>query len=122
MTYDKKFIDLCLELFSKIKQNRSIQECLNINAQPLASAPVQATTDPNEQIWFIYYMFFAIHNPKMEDYIQKKNRTAEHPRYHKEYVKAPPLYFNHRISIIHTCIHKPRKRLVYLPQRQRQYC
>lgn len=67
MEYDKKFIDVCLELLSKIKGNRSIQECLNINAQAATSAG-----DPNEPLWFIYYMFFAIHNPKMEDYIQKK--------------------------------------------------
>jgi hypothetical protein len=87
MTYDKKFIDLCLELFSKIKQNRSIQECLNINAQLLASAPAQATTDPNEQIWFIYYMFFAIHNPKMEDYIQKKTGQRNIPDIIKNMIK-----------------------------------
>ena len=51
-----------LETFKKIKQNRPIQECLN-------TIP---STDPAETIWFIYYMFFAIHNPKMEEYIQKK--------------------------------------------------
>lgn len=67
MTYDKKFISHSLELFSKIKQNATIQECLNTNAQAI---------DPHEPLWFIYYMFFAIHNPKMEDYIQKKTATA----------------------------------------------
>jgi hypothetical protein len=74
MEYDKTFIGLCLELFSKVRQNRSIQECLQTNAQ---SATATATTAPhalNEQLWFIYYMFFAIHNPKMEDYIQKKTQ------------------------------------------------
>ena len=70
MTYDKKFIFHSLKLFSKIKQNASIQECLNTNAQATT-----ATDDPNELLWFIYYMFFAIHNPKMEDYIQKKTST-----------------------------------------------
>jgi hypothetical protein len=69
MVYDKKFISHSLEVFSKIKQNATIQECLNTNAQA-------ATDDPNETLWFIYYMFFAIHNPKMEDYIQKKTTTA----------------------------------------------
>ena len=72
MTY-KKFISLSLELFSKIKQNATIQECLNTNAQ--ASSAAAAAGDPNEPLWFIYYMFFAIHNPKMEDYIQKKTST-----------------------------------------------
>lgn len=70
MVYDKKFISQSLELFSKIKQNATIQECLNTNAH------ASATHDPNEQLWFIYYMFFAIHNPKMEDYIQKKTTPS----------------------------------------------
>lgn len=71
MTY-KKFISLSLELFSKIKQNATIQECLNTNAQAAAAT----AGDPNEPLWFIYYMFFAIHNPKMEDYIQKKTSAS----------------------------------------------
>jgi len=71
MEYDKTFINHCLEIFSKVRQNRSIQECLQTNAQAPASAASHAL---NEQLWFIYYMFFAIHNPKMEDYIQKKTQ------------------------------------------------
>ena len=67
MEYDKTFIGLCLELFSKVCQNRSIHECLQTNAHAAPHAL-------NEQLWFIYYMFFAIHNPKMEDYIQKKTQ------------------------------------------------
>ena len=67
MEYDKTFIGLCLELFSKVCQNRSIHECLQTNAH---ASPHSLT----EQLWFIYYMFFAIHNPKMEDYIQKKTQ------------------------------------------------
>jgi len=47
-------------------QNRPIQECLN-------TIPPTAF---HETIWFIYYMFFAIHNPKMEEYIQKKLNTV----------------------------------------------
>lgn len=54
------------EIFEKIKQSRQIQECLN-------TIP---TNDFHETIWFIYYMFFAIHNPKMEEYIQKKLNTV----------------------------------------------
>ena len=77
MVYDKKFIYHSLELFSKIKQNARIQECLNTNAQAAtATATATATDDPNETLWFIYYMFFAIHNPKMEDYIQKKTTAT----------------------------------------------
>jgi len=73
MEYDKIFINHCLEIFSKVCQNRSIYECIHTNAH--ASAPASgAATALNEQLWFIYYMFFAIHNPKMEDYMQKKTQ------------------------------------------------
>ena len=70
MEYDKTFINHCLELFSKVRQNRSIHECLQTNAHAAPHAL-------NEQLWFIYYMFFAIHNPKMEDYIQKKTQESQ---------------------------------------------
>jgi hypothetical protein len=43
-----------------------------MNAIAVAAAASSSTNDPYEPLWFIYYMFFAIHNPKMEDYIQKK--------------------------------------------------
>ncbi len=55
------------ETFEQIKQNRPIQECLN-------TIP---PTEFHETIWFIYYMFFAIHNPKMEEYIQKNLNATE---------------------------------------------
>lgn len=74
MEYDKTFIGLCLELFSKVCQNRSIHECLHTNAHASATTASGAATALNEQLWFIYYMFFAIHNPKMEDYMQKKTQ------------------------------------------------
>ena len=64
MEYDKKFIDTCEELFAKIKQNKPLKECLN------------TATAATDAVWFVYYMFFAIHNPKMEDYIQKKMSTS----------------------------------------------
>ena len=79
MTYNKIFIRECEELYKKIQENRSIQECLN-TAVAAATAATAATTesaiDIYEPLWFIYYMFFAIHNPKMEDYIQKKSSSA----------------------------------------------
>lgn len=56
----------------KIKQNRPIQECLN-------TIPTGSGDDIADTIWFIYYMFFAIHNPKMEEYIQKKLSPAPAP-------------------------------------------
>lgn len=58
--------------FQKIKQNRPIQECLN-------TIPTGSSDNIADTIWFIYYMFFAIHNPKMEEYIQKKLSPAPAP-------------------------------------------
>lgn len=70
MEYDKKFIDTCDELYAKIKQNKPLKECLN------TATATTATATATDVIWFVYYMFFAIHNPKMEDYIQKKTSTS----------------------------------------------
>jgi hypothetical protein len=74
MNYNQNFIRECEELYKKIKENRTIQECLNTAANAAANAA--ATIDIYEPLWFVYYMFFAIHNPKMEDYIQKKSASA----------------------------------------------
>lgn len=66
------------ETYKKIKQNRPIQECLN-------TIPSTAFHDT---IWFIYYMFFAIHNPKMEEYIQKKlNHAAATDQFRRDIIK-----------------------------------
>ena len=76
MTYNKIFIRECEELYKKIQENRSIQECLNTAAAAAAAATTDSVIDIYEPLWFIYYMFFAIHNPKMEDYIQKKSTST----------------------------------------------
>lgn len=78
MIYDKDFLNQSQELFSKIKRNRPLQECLNVNAQ------CTITTD---HLWFIYYAFFAIHNPKMEDYMQKKTEKQHIPDILKNMIK-----------------------------------
>ena len=93
MTYTQNFIHECEELYKKIKENKSIQECLNTAAAAArAGAAATATSDSvihiyeplwfdiYEPLWFVYYMFFAIHNPKMEDYIKKKSATAAEGR------------------------------------------
>ena len=74
MNYNQNFIHECEELYNKIKQNKSIQECLNTAAA--ATATSDSVIDIYEPLWFVYYMFFAIHNPKMEGYIQKKSTDA----------------------------------------------
>jgi hypothetical protein len=77
MNYNQKFIRECEELYKKIKENNSIQECLNTAAAAAtATTDTDTDTDIYEPLWFVYYMFFAIHNPKMEDYIQKKSAAA----------------------------------------------
>jgi len=84
-----------LETFKKIKQNRPIQECLN-------TIP---STDPAETIWFIYYMFFAIHNPKMEEYIQKKlaksNNTQHHAQAFRDIMKNMIKRRHHTSEIVY---------------------
>lgn len=78
------YIQNCEALYKKIRENKSVQECLN-TATAAATATATATTttaadsviDIYEPLWFVYYMFFAIHNPKMEGYIQKKSTDAE---------------------------------------------
>jgi hypothetical protein len=74
MNYTQNFIHECEELYNKIKQNRTIKECLNTAAA--ATATSDSVIDIYEPLWFVYYMFFAIHNPKMEDYIKKKSAAA----------------------------------------------
>jgi hypothetical protein len=79
MEYDKKFIDTCEAIFAKIIQNRPLKECLN--------TAVAITSD---HLWFIYYMFFAIHNPKMEDYIQKKTNAIQEPEPESGIISTAP--------------------------------
>ena len=74
MNYTQNFIRECEELYKKIKENKSIKECLNTAAA--ATATSDSVIDIYEPLWFVYYMFFAIHNPKMEGYIQKKSTDA----------------------------------------------
>ena len=78
MIYNQNFIRECEELYKKIQQNGTIQECLNAAraAAAAAAATTESAIDIYEPLWFIYYMFFAIHNPKMEDYIQKKSTST----------------------------------------------
>ena len=80
------------ETFEKIRQNRPIQECLN-------TIP---PSEFDETIWFIYYMFFAIHNPKMEEYIQKKLnvRTSTTQQAHRDIIKNMITRRHHTSKIV----------------------
>jgi hypothetical protein len=66
-----------------MKQNMSLKKCLNANEE------IASSTNNNiyEPLWFIYYMFFAIHNPKMEEYIQKKTQRQHTPQHTPHIIK-----------------------------------
>jgi hypothetical protein len=75
MNYNQNFIRECEKLYKEIQENKSIKECLN-TAAAAATSTTDTAADIYEPLWFVYYMFFAIHNPKMEEYIQKKSAAA----------------------------------------------
>jgi len=85
--YTDKFIECCTNLKNEIQQTTpsspaSLQRCLDV----LNSCVIQPQTDKESQspspkdwfepLWFIYYMFFAIHNPKLEEYINRKYEST----------------------------------------------
>ena len=56
MNYNQKFIRECEELYNKIQQNKSIQECLN-TAAAAATAMTDTDTDTDiyEPLWIDIY-------------------------------------------------------------------
>ena len=78
--YTNAFISNCITLMNSIHQGESFTKCLHILyccAKHLSAAP-PAISAANwfEPLWFIYYMFYAIHNPKLEEYINRKHTSA----------------------------------------------
>ena len=88
--YTNAFVSTCIILMNSIQQNKSFTKCLHIlyccakqhqnDKQP---ADAEAPSSPSltaenwfEPLWFIYYMFYAIHNPKLEEYINRKHTAA----------------------------------------------
>lgn len=85
--YTDKFIECCTNLKNEIQQTTpsspaSLQRCLDV----LNSCVIQLQNDKESQspspkdwfepLWFVYYMFFAIHNPKLEEYINRKYEST----------------------------------------------
>ena len=83
--YSNAFINKCELLFKAIRENNPISTCIEKmkDAQSYAHpdsgpgpgpgpGPGNSTTTWFEPLWFVYYMFFAIHNPKIEEYINMK--------------------------------------------------
>jgi hypothetical protein len=84
--YTDKFIDCCKNLKNEIQQTSSqsgsLPRCLhvlNICVTQLQNDKESHSPSPKdwfEPLWFIYYMFFAIHNPKLEEYINRKYEST----------------------------------------------
>ena len=95
--YTNAFMCLCIHLLNSIQQNKSFSKCLHIlircamqnykdtttnvsviGASPTPTPSVMVLTADNyfEPLWFVYYMFFAIHNPKLEEYINRKHSSS----------------------------------------------
>ena len=78
--YTNAFISNCITLMNRIHQGESFTKCLHILyccAKHLSAArPAISAANWFEPLWFIYYMFYAIHNPKLEEYINRKHTSA----------------------------------------------
>ena len=75
--YSNAFIRKCELLFQDIRENKPLKTCIEKlrDAQPDPSSEENSTTR-FEPLWFIYYMYFAIHNPKLEEYINMKTTST----------------------------------------------
>jgi hypothetical protein len=72
--YSDAFIRNCELLFQDIRENQPLKLCIDRWHNTRGDHQ-----HPLESLWFIYYMFFAIHNPKLEEYINIKHvATATH--------------------------------------------
>lgn len=90
--YTNAFVSTCITLMNSIHQGKSFTKCLHIlyrcakqhqKEQPPSPSPPPPSPPPPltpenwfEPLWFIYYMFYAIHNPKLEEYINRKHTSA----------------------------------------------
>ena len=86
--YTNAFIECCNNLKNEIQKtsssessSESLARCLHMLYSCVLQ--LQKDTEPPsppedwfEPLWFVYYMFFAIHNPKLEEYINRKYESA----------------------------------------------
>ena len=72
--YSNAFIRKCELLFQDIQENKPLKICIEKlrEAHQQQTSETQSATSLFEPLWFIYYMYFAIHNPKLEEYINMK--------------------------------------------------
>ena len=73
--YSNAFIRKCELLFQDIRENKSLKICIETlrEVETQSSSPSTRWFEP---LWFIYYMYFAIHNPKLEEYINMKHAAT----------------------------------------------
>ena len=79
--YSNAFIRKCELLFQDIRENKPLKTCIEKlrDAQQQQQPPEPSSEDSTsrfEPLWFIYYMYFAIHNPKLEEYINMKHAST----------------------------------------------
>ena len=75
--YSNAFIRKCELLFQDIRENKPLKTCIEKLRDAQTPEPSsEDSTTRFEPLWFIYYMYFAIHNPKLEEYINMKNTST----------------------------------------------
>ncbi len=73
--YSNAFIRKCELLFQDIRENKSLKICIE-TLREAQQAMMPNSPHLFEPLWFIYYMYFAIHNPKLEEYINMKDTAT----------------------------------------------
>jgi hypothetical protein len=74
--YSNAFIRKCELLFQDIRENKSLKICIETLREAQQAQQAQQAHHLFEPLWFIYYMYFAIHNPKLEEYINMKHAAT----------------------------------------------
>lgn len=84
--YSNAFIHKCELLFQDIRENKPLKTCIEKLRDAQQQEPSSKdSTSRFEPLWFIYYMYFAIHNPKLEEYINMKNTSTTNSNEETEY-------------------------------------
>ena len=74
--YSNAFIRKCELLFQDIRENKPLKTCIEKLRDAQQEPSSEDSTSRFEPLWFIYYMYFAIHNPKLEEYINMKHAST----------------------------------------------
>ena len=83
--YSNAFIRKCELLFQDIRENKPLKTCIEKLRDAQQEPSSEDSTTRFEPLWFIYYMYFAIHNPKLEEYINMKHASTTNSNEETEY-------------------------------------